>query len=1753
MKKVLKALKTSCEMSDLSQLPASALTERGITAHIASRYHQGMPFSTISTKVLVALNTFTNELDINQEQVFKDMATRIYNRMTMRFEGQACVFLGENGSGKSEYAAALSRALLTLADNPLSTRCRSFQPVFDAFATAKTGSSLASSMAGLFREFQFDAECNFIGLSLYDYRLNSHRITNVSTNERNYHVFYYLLNGLSDAERRYLQLEDQDFKFLGHRSQLHIPGIDDRMKFKQLKLALSALGFSKCDLANIFQILAAILHLGQLQIRSVLTDISQSASVAVEIVNTDVLHIIAQFLGVMPEVLQSSIVAKTVKLQGERVTVMLDQRGAKERVDILARTLYTMLFSYIMDRINSAISMDPEDPRIALNILMADFPGFQPNQGQGNNRRHSNLDRLLHNCANEMLYNYLVHAFFRAPEEILESEDVSVPVTEYFDNAETVKTLAKPHTGVISVINDYARKDRDASSLSESLKRRFPNSLAVASKGSEFLVNHYAGETSYSMEGLLEDANESLSSDLIHLFHQSTYNDFLKSVFNSAAVADATVDNVIVEAHVASEPRRQVSVRRNPSELNNENPFETGKKFGSVRRTGSVRYESKPVRRVSNPLLRRGRNDTSGKNDEPRGILNYIQSLDQAIDAMENNHSYFVLCMKPNDNHLVSSLDARCVRQQASALSIPELAQRTSVMDLSIFMPFNEFLRHSTEALNLIDTGETERDAVTRVVADEGWSARDAVIGITGVFLSENSWIQLVDPKLHFVEEAAAKFAKERDDGQDVFSGNDFDTHTLAGNFGNMFSYMTNRQNKFEAVNSSAEMPPGAVDETAPPDVSRQRKTWLAIVRAYTFWLPTAFIRGTFASVKLAWREKLAINMIIWGICAGSIILLIGMPYFICPLQNIMSEGQLAEYSYDSNPDQVYASIRGTVYDITDFGASHYPSVVSRDDVLDYGGKDISDIFPVPVSAVCSLVKNDKVVIGDPKNYTDDTAQYHDFRAINDDDYRPDWYLQHMAYFNSHYLKSFLGYTPESIENMIKKKSKTLFSLDGYVYDVTDYVDGNIFDMSNNGSTNSADTNFLDNSVVSLIQENVGQDLTSKFKDLNLSPSDSFEVHRCLRNLFMMGKLDTQNSTKCLFARYFLLSVTAFVVLLIVIKFLAALQFGGYEYPDDLDKFIICQVPVYTEDENSLHRALDSLTRTKYDDKRKLLVIICDGMIVGAGNEKPTPRIVLDILGHPEDVHPPALSMESLGNGEEQHNYGKVYTGLYESGGHIVPYMVVVKVGKPTEVFRPGNRGKRDSQILLMRFLNRVHYNSPMSPLELEMYHQIQNVIGISPSYYSLLMQVDADTVVAPESLSQMTGAMVRNIKIQAICGESELSNSRESLITMIQVYEYYISHNLAKAFESLFGSVTCLPGCFSLYRLYEEDNGKPLLISHPILEKYSECSVRTLHMKNLLQLGEDRYLTTLLLKYNPQFSTKFLRHAHAYTVAPDSWSVFLSQRRRWINSTVHNMVELVPMSQMCGFCLFSMRFMVLVDLFSTFVQPVTLGYIAYLIYLCVTRGDSIPWTSIFLIIAIYGLQAIIFMVRMKWEMIGWMIVYILALPIHSFLLPLYSFWYMDDFSWGNTRMVVGEKGKTVVVNDEGHFDPSVIPLKTWKEHEDEEWDHDIDAQLTEQREYDAASIAPTAAFVEASRDPFKDSVGSEYRLSSLPPTSENLIGPTDQEVTDALRGILAASDLTKVTKRNIREQLRDQFGISFENRKEYISWAIEAILAGEV
>ncbi|KAI1333389.1 glycosyltransferase family 2 protein [Xylariaceae sp. FL0255] len=498
----------------------------------------------------------------------------------------------------------------------------------------------------------------------------------------------------------------------------------------------------------------------------------------------------------------------------------------------------------------------------------------------------------------------------------------------------------------------------------------------------------------------------------------------------------------------------------------------------------------------------------------------------------------------------------------------------------------------------------------------------------------------------------------------------------------------------------------------------------------------------------------------------------------------------------------------------------------------------------------------------------------------------------------------------------------------------------------------------------------------------------------------------------------------------------------------------ICLVTAYSEGELGLRTTLDSIAMTDYPNSHKVLFVICDGLIKGKGETLSTPDICLSMMKDhsvaPNEVE--AFSYVAVASGAKRHNMAKVYSGFYDYGANSVipvekqqrvPMMLIVKCGTPDEASnaKPGNRGKRDSQIILMSFLQKVMFDERMSELEFEMFNGLWKVTGISPDYYEAVMMVDADTKVYPDSLTHLLCALVRDPDIMGLCGETKIANKKQSWVTTIQVFEYFISHHLAKSFESVFGGVTCLPGCFCVYRIKAPKGGQnfwvPILANPDIVEHYSENVVETLHDKNLLLLGEDRYLTTLMLRTFPKRKQVFVPQAVCKTTVPDEFSVLLSQRRRWINSTVHNLMELVLVKDLCGTFCFSMQFVVGIELIGTLVLPAAIAFTLYVIIESIVGPvQTIPLVLLALILGLPGLLIIV--TAHSWSYILWLFIYLGALPIWNFVLPVYAFWKFDDFSWGDTRKTAGEKTKKAGLEYKGEFDSSKITMRRWAEFERE-------------------------------------------------------------------------------------------------------------------
>jgi chitin synthase len=314
-------------------------------------------------------------------------------------------------------------------------------------------------------------------------------------------------------------------------------------------------------------------------------------------------------------------------------------------------------------------------------------------------------------------------------------------------------------------------------------------------------------------------------------------------------------------------------------------------------------------------------------------------------------------------------------------------------------------------------------------------------------------------------------------------------------------------------------------------------------------------------------------------------------------------------------------------------------------------------------------------------------------------------------------------------------------------------------------------------------------------------------IRRCFDELFYEARLDDRYDPACRSIGVFMYFFLFFIAGLLFVQVGCSLVYLARKHrifhEDDLQAAVMVMVPCYNEGNTELEKTCNSVLRTSYPVENKVMCIVADGVITGSGETCSTPETCAKILGfeidfEKDDTH----HYRSLGKNRD--NFAGVYTGTWKKkDGDIereLKYIVIVKRGGPEErgSSRAGNRGKRDSQLVLTGLFNRIHYNREPSELDIALVKALFS-LGLPAKDIEYLMTIDADTRVHEESISHMVYHLEHDKLVLACCGETQVDNKAASWVTMIQVFEYYSSHHLKKAFESVFGCVTCLPGCFTM------------------------------------------------------------------------------------------------------------------------------------------------------------------------------------------------------------------------------------------------------------------------------------------------------------------------------------------------------------------
>lgn len=225
-------------------------------------------------------------------------------------------------------------------------------------------------------------------------------------------------------------------------------------------------------------------------------------------------------------------------------------------------------------------------------------------------------------------------------------------------------------------------------------------------------------------------------------------------------------------------------------------------------------------------------------------------------------------------------------------------------------------------------------------------------------------------------------------------------------------------------------------------------------------------------------------------------------------------------------------------------------------------------------------------------------------------------------------------------------------------------------------------------------------------------------------------------------------------------------------HPKKFKNPIMIMVPCYNEGDKELGKTIKSVLVSDYSSDHRVLFVVADGIVTGKGEYLSTPATLAKILGFTlNSDDDPAYAYKSLGGGGE--NTASVYHGIHEKNGKFLKYVVVIKRGTPAErnSSKPGNRGKRDSQLIALGLLNRHHHGRRLSDLDLALCMAF-NDLEVPVSSLQYMLAIDADTRISEGAISHMAYSMNKKPNVLACCGETRVDNKFASWVTYIQIYE---------------------------------------------------------------------------------------------------------------------------------------------------------------------------------------------------------------------------------------------------------------------------------------------------------------------------------------------------------------------------------------------
>uniref|UniRef100_A0AAX7TX35 Myosin VAb n=1 Tax=Astatotilapia calliptera TaxID=8154 RepID=A0AAX7TX35_ASTCA len=448
------------------------------------------------------------------------VAEEAYKQMARDERNQSIIVSGESGAGKTVSAKYAMRYFATVSSSGeanVEERVLASSPIMEALGNAKTTRNDNSSRFGKYIEIGFDTKYCITGANMRTYLLEKSRVVFQAHSERNYHIFYQLCASSHLPEFKAFRLGcADDFHCTNQGQSPVIDGVDDAKEMCNTRRSFSLLGIGESDQMEIYQILSAILHLSNVEVKD------QSAD-RCSIKQDDVhLMVFCDLMGVPCEEMAHWLCHRKLKTTTETFVKPVPKINAIYGRDALAKHIYARLFSWIVDSINSALKSTVKQHSFIGVLDIYGFETFDINS----------FEQFCINYANEKLQQQFNLHVFKLEQEEYMKEEIPWTLIDFYDNQPCIN-LIEAKLGVLDLLDEECKMPKGSD---ETWAQKLYNTLLKQNAHFEkprlsnraFIIHHFADKVEYQCVGFLEKNKDTVNEEQINVLKKSKFDLLLK-------------------------------------------------------------------------------------------------------------------------------------------------------------------------------------------------------------------------------------------------------------------------------------------------------------------------------------------------------------------------------------------------------------------------------------------------------------------------------------------------------------------------------------------------------------------------------------------------------------------------------------------------------------------------------------------------------------------------------------------------------------------------------------------------------------------------------------------------------------------------------------------------------------------------------------------------------------------------------------------------------------------------------------------------------------------------------------------------------------------------------------------------------------------------------------------------------------------------------------------------------------------------